>query len=255
MNHKCFLFIFFVSVIPNNSYGDEPWTEIILYGFASDIGGETELGRVTSKVDVPFSDILENLDLSAMAALEHRLGNWSFIGDVFYADISAGNTKSANTMASLKVDVEVQQLLVEAFVGYKILEQELEKGRWYLDFLAGVRYNRVDIELGAEASLLGLSTSSSRDVNRDWEDAVIGLRGQYKCNKRWGATAWADAGKGDDSHSFQFIGLVDFTLVNSVKLFGGYRHYNMKYEEGAGSTNFDLDLDYTGPILGASYRF
>jgi hypothetical protein len=36
--------------------------------------------------------------------------------------------------------------------------------------------------------------------------------------------------------------------------FGGYRYLNLEYDRGSGSSQFGVDLDYTGPMFGASYR-
>ena len=66
--------------------GGDTWTEIGAYGFMSNISGDATIRNVTTDVDVPFSDLLENLDFGAMAFIEHRRGKWSLIGDLFYAE-------------------------------------------------------------------------------------------------------------------------------------------------------------------------
>ena len=52
--------------------GSRTWTEIGAYVFVSQISGDTTISNVTTEVDVPVSDLLENLDFGAMAFIEHR---------------------------------------------------------------------------------------------------------------------------------------------------------------------------------------
>ena len=33
-----------------------------------------------------------------------------------------------------------------------------------------------------------------------------------------------------------------------------YRYLNLDYQSGSGAQRFEIDLDYTGPMLGVSYR-
>jgi hypothetical protein len=42
---------------------------------------------------------------------------------------------------------------------------------------------------------------------------------------------------------------------NNVRLIGGFRHYNFDYESGSGESRFGIDADYSGPLMGVSYRF
>lgn len=230
------------------------WTEIGAYGFMTDVSGDVKSSNVTAPVDVSFSDILENLEMGFMGFAEHRNGKWSLIGDVFYADIKVEQSLAVTSTASVRVDVKQKQLMTEGFVGYRVAEQVQDGNQFGLDILVGARYNRIDVEIGLDASQLGLG-AASRNPSIDWVDGVIGLRAQFGGNRGWGATAWADFGKGADSSSHQFAGLVNYRFDNNVNLFGGYRLYNFKYETGSGTRFVELDLDYKGPMLGISYRF
>lgn len=233
----------------------EVWTEIGLYGFVTDISGDTKVRNTTTDVDVSFSDILENLEMGLMGYVEHRRDKWSFIGDLFYADISVENTRAVSTTLSVNLDVDVKQTLAEAFVGYRIFEQDYGGSLLGIDLLGGVRYNNIDVEIGVGAAQLGLTTTASRNPSKDWADGVIGIRAQYNLNNGWGTSAWADIGGGSDSSSYQLAGFVNYSFKNNVKVFGGYRHYNIDYEKGSGASRFAIDLDYSGPLLGVAYRF
>ncbi len=235
--------------------GGDTWTEIGAYGFVSHISGDTTFRNVTTDVDVPFKDLLENLDLGAMAFIEHRRGKWSVIGDLFYAAISVDDTIAANSILSVTLDAEVKQLLLEGFVGYRVFERELGDTQLGIDILGGVRYNSLEVDIGVQASLLGLTASASRNRTEDWADGVVGVRAKYGGSSGWGASGWADIGKGSDSSSYQLAGFVNYRFENNVRLFGGYRHLSFKWEDGSGASRIELDLEYSGPMLGVSYRF
>ena len=237
------------------SLGGDTWTEIGAYGFMSHISGDTTFRNVTTDVDVPFSDLLENLDFGAMAFVEHRRGKWSLIGDLFYVAISVDDTIAANPILTVTLDAEVKQLGAEGFVGYRIFERDLGDTQLGIDLLGGVRYNSLEFDLGVQANLLGLTASASRNRTEDWADGVVGVRAQYGGRSGWSASGWADIGKGSDSSSYQLAGFVNYRFENNVRLFGGYRHLSFKWEDGSGASRIELDLDYSGPMLGVSYRF
>ncbi len=239
----------------NLAHAQENWTEIGMYGFATSLNGESVLGNVTSDVDVPFSDILENLDFGIMGYAEHRRGKWSFIGDVFYSEISVDSTLASNNILTVTLDAKIKQLMAEGFIGYRVFEQSYETSRLGMDLLAGARYNSLDVEVGLQATLLGLTAARSRKRNEDWLDGVLGVRVQYGHDDGWGLSGWADVGAGSDSRSYQFAGFVNYRFENNIKLFGGYRIFIIDYETGSGSSRFEIDVDYAGPMLGVSYRF
>ena len=235
--------------------GGDTWTEIGAYGFMSHISGDATFRNVTTDVDVPFRDLLENLDFGAMAFIEHRRRKWSFIGDLFYAAMSVDDTIASNPILSVTLDAEVKQLLLEGFVGYRVFEQDFGDNQLGIDLLGGVRYNRLEVDIGVQASLLGLTASASRNRTEDWADGVVGVRAQYGGSSGWGVSGWADVGKGSDSSSYQLAGFVNYRFENNVRLFGGYRHLSFEWEDGSGASRVELDLDYSGPMLGVSYRF
>lgn len=62
-------------------------------------------------------------------------------------------------------------------------------------------------------------------------------------------------GKSSDGSSYQLMGLVNYRFENSVRIFAGYRYYHMEYDGVHGSAPYELDLDYSGPMVEVSYRF
>ncbi len=208
---KIFLLTFLLGcVMLTSANAQENWTEIGIYAMMSSIEGDTKVGNVTSDLDVSFSDILENLDMGFMGFAEHRRGKWSFIGDAVYMKLSADNTKAVNPILSVTLDAEVKQTIAEGFVGYRVLAQDHGDAQFGIDLLGGARYNKIELELGVEANLLGLTTSTSRNPSESWTDGVVAVRAQYAHNNGWGVSAWADIGDGSDSSSYQLAGFVNY---------------------------------------------
>lgn len=246
---------FLVIAILTPLHAQESWTEIGLYVFMTGIDGDAGIGNVTTDVDISFSDILDNLDIGGMGFVEHRRGKWVFIGDVAYLKVSADNTTSRTPVTSVTLDAEFSQTLVEGFVGYRVFTRSKGKSQFGIDLLGGARYNKIELELSAEASILGLTTSASRNPDKDWVDGVAVLRAQYDHGNGWGVSAWGDIGEGSDSSSYQLLGVVNYLFENNIKIFCGYRFYHLEYTGDSRGRRLDLDLDYTGPMLGIAYRF
>ena len=251
---KCLIATVLALLAMTPVYAEETWTDLHLYLFATGVEGESQIGNVTTDVDLGFDDILENLDMGLMGYIEHRRGKWSYIGDIAYLKLSADKSTASDNILKVELDAEFEQTVFEGFVGYRILERELDTADLGLDLLVGARYTELEIDLSSEAALLGLSTAADRSQDEDWTDTVLALRLQYGGRKGWGSTFWVDVGDGSDSSSEQFMALATYRGDGSWRFYGGYRYLNLEYETGSGTSEFAVDLDYTGPIFGAAYR-
>ena len=248
-------FIFALLLLPAVPVmAEEPWTELGVYLFASDIDGEVRIRNVTSDVDVGFDDILDNLDLGFMGYFEHRRDRWSFIGDFAYLKLAADDSTASDKLLQVELDAELTQTVIGGFVGYRILERDYDPTGFGVDLIVGARRTDLEIELSTEAELLGLSSSKSRSGEEDWTDAVVALRLQYGGQRGWGGTLWIDTGDGSDSSSEQIMALASYRGAGNWQYFGGYRYLNLEYDTGSGNTAFGVDLDYSGPMFGVSYR-
>ena len=233
---------------------DERWTDLGIYLFATGIEGEAQFRNVTTDVDVGFDDILENFDMGYMGYIEHRRDRWSFIGDLAFLRLAAEDSIASDNILQVELESELEQTVLEGFVGYRVLEREYDAAGLGIDLLLGARRTDLEIKLDIEASALGLTTSRSRKRDDDWIDTVFAVRLQYGGEKGWGSTIWLDVGDGSDSSSEQFLALVSYRGDSNWQYYGGYRYLNLDYKTGSGNSAFGVDLDYTGPMLGASYR-
>ena len=164
-------------------------TEIAIYGVAVDIKGKAQVGNVETDLDVPFSDIVDNLDFGAMLAIEHRRGNWSLLGDILYMDLSVDDTSANEGPITLEVDAGVEQLIFEGFVTYRFLQEQTDRANYSLDALLGLRYIELDLDVAVDSSFMMGSISRTGNIDEDWLDGVIGLRANYDHSSGLGCDA------------------------------------------------------------------
>jgi opacity protein-like surface antigen len=234
--------------------------EATFYGFASSLDGDVGIRNVDSEVDVGFGDVLENLDFGAMGFIAGRDDTWSFVLDATYTKSSAESSSARsilNTTLTTTLDVELEQTIVEGFVGRRILGNRDAATPYRVDAVGGFRYNNISGELSAQASLLGLTATAQRKRDVDWIDPVVGLRGEVWTSDRFRLLGWADfGGFGIGANStWQVAAGVNYLAWDRVSLYALYRALSFDYEEGAGADRIKLDLTYSGPMIGIGYRF
>ena len=109
-----------------------------LYGWATMLDGDVTLRGYNAPVDVGFDDILENLDFAVMGVVEIGRGKWSFMADLFYAELSAGNS-----VGNLDFDVQLEQFIGNFAVVRNVIDDPCRR----FDVFAGARVNSMDFEL------------------------------------------------------------------------------------------------------------
>ena len=133
------------------------------YGWLAGIKGTMGLGGFSAEVDVPFSKILDNLDMTAALQFEIKRDRWMLLLDGMYLRASVGSETPGRLFSS--VGVEVEQVMAEADVGYRLLEGK----HGFLDAFVGARY----MYLGNELSL-NLDNQGVQDLSADISQAVVG---------------------------------------------------------------------------------
>ena len=234
---------------------EEPYTEVGIYLFATEISGEAQLGRVTADIDMSFSDILDNLDIGFMGYVEHRRGQWSFIGDLAFLRLNDDNSTTVGRNVELDVEAELEQTVIEGFAGYRFLDKVYEGSDLGVDLMFGLRHNTLKVTMDLDVAIAEFSNSRSRSEEEDWFDYVVGLRFQSDYRNGWGSTVWADLGEGSDSSSYQLLAMVNYQGSSNWKFYGGYRVLSLDYDNGSGDSTFAIDLDYSGPMAGVTYVF
>lgn len=221
--------------------GSDSWDfSIAPYLIAAGMDGSITVKGIEADVDVPFSDIVDNLDFAAMVRFDMRNERWVLSSDLFYVDLE-GNKDAALGTAS----VVVQQTLFEVAGGYRISPAfTLLAGARWVDLETGIRY----ADEFAEREV---------DAGKSWVDPFIGIQVMAPLTQRWWLGARGDIGGfGVGSEmAWQAYADLGFRVSDLVSVFLGYRAIDMDYEDGSGRDLFRYDMLIAGPQIGVTFSF
>ena len=223
---------------------DNSWTydlSIYLWFSGTGITADTPKGEVDAELS--FSDALQDLDFAFMGAVEARNGPWGIIGDLIYMNLTADDP-TPKGLAFSEAAVGTKMTVLTGVLAYRIHEDE----NIALDLGAGFRgfWGDNDITLvGAGAPTETFSQT------KNWVDPIVAARMRVAFSDQWFATVLLDAGGTGDTSTWQALATVGYLLNEKWALQGGYRYINAEWDTDFGTTS----MDFSGPILGVTYRF
>ena len=215
------------------------------YVWFSGLGGEVTLPRGSESFNADFGDIFESMKFSFMGIFEARRQNFSLVLDLMYLNLqqgipvpghgaySGGSSRVKTTEASV--------------IGlFTLLDQP--GGRFELG--GGLRAWWLNSEINLDPGLL---PGRSVDQTTNWVDPVIAARGSVRLNDRLSLTGYGDIGGFGVGSEFtwQAIATLDWRISDRFSASVGYRWVQIDYE----ASRAKIDLDMSGPIIGASFRF
>lgn len=211
-----------------------------VYAWAQSLDGDIGMGRLSIPVDIGFTDILENLDISFMGAFEARRGKWGFMADVVYAEISADGALFAGLAP---FEFTQQQLLTNLILSYSVVDSNPVK----FDVYAGTRINSIDVEINSPRPRLNRSRDES------WVDPIVGARLQVELGGAFFIRAVGDIGGFDVASDLTWQAMAGFgyRVSENGSLLLGYRSIGTDYSDGG----FSYDVTASGPVLGFEYKF
>lgn len=223
---------------------DSGWTyDLSAYLWVNDTGVTADTPRGEASAELSFSDALDALDFAFMGTVEARNGRWGLIGDLLYFDLSAEGDTPRGALFS-KVKAESTTTVLSSYVAYRAYED----ARLAFDIGAGFRA----FWMSMETTFVGAGLPSETfDHDRDWIDPIVAARLRMAFNDAWFGSLTLDAGGTDDTSTWQALATVGYRLNESWTLQGGYRYLEAKWDTDFGESS----LDFSGPILGATYRF
>jgi len=237
-------------LLANHTHAKDWSFQIEPYVMGTTIEGDASIGRVTgADVDVDFGDILEVLDIAAMAHFEaHHTSGWGVVldyGFMVLRDDLAGPRDGV-------VGAKLRQGVLEA-----LLVRRVQSGGGQLDFLAGMRWWDNDIDVTVDPS--ALPGTAIFEVEEDWVDLVVGARWAKPLNDSWTFQLRGDlGGLGLESDFTASVSTgVHYQLNKLVTLDLLYKATWVDFEAGtAGQAGyFAYDTVTHGPILGCIFNF
>ena len=224
----------------------DDWTFIASpYVWFSGLSGEVTLPRGSDSFEADFGDLFEAMKFSFMGLFEARRQNFSLVLDLMYinqqqgipvpgfGDYSGGSARLRTTQAS-------------AIGLFTVLDQP--GGRFELG--GGLRAWWMNSEIRLDPGAL---PGRSADQTTNWVDPIIAARGSVRLNDRLSLTGYGDIGGFGVGSEFtwQAIATLDWRVSDWISASVGYRWVQIDYE----ASRANIDLDMSGPIIGASLRF
>jgi len=230
----------------------ETWeVQTTLYLWATALEASLGNGNLpNADIDVPFSEILQNLDGAVMADLFVKHGSWMFLGDIVWANLSTKSRLNVGNSPTFKYD---QQLLILSAIGGYELPLSIDK--LDLSVTAGLRYQRLSSETTLQSGTFPVSVNRSR--THDWLDPTVGLALQYDINDRWTVNGLADIGGFGVGSQFTTQGFLaaKYNWTDRVSTALGYRALYTNYESGSGTDRFDYEGTLHGPFMSFAISF
>jgi hypothetical protein len=235
-----------------------------IYGWFPSIDGSTRFptGGSGPSIEVDAGDVIDALKFTFMGALDVRKGQWGAFTDVIYVDLGA--TKSGSR------DFTVGQMALPAGVTVNA-SLDMKSWVWTLagtygldntkqnttDLLFGARmlYIKQTLDWAFSGSIgsLGLPGASGRaEVDDTNWDAVVGLKGvaTISDDRRWVLPYYLDIGAGQSKFTWQALAGVGYSFDwGTATLAWRYLEYEFKSDAAI------EDMNFSGPLLGVSFKF
>ncbi|MBE1282554.1 MAG: hypothetical protein GJ676_04505 [Rhodobacteraceae bacterium] len=227
---------------------DSGWNWVVApYAWMSGLSGQVGVvsGVPPTDIDLPFSDILKNLDMTGMIVAHANNGRFGVSGDLQYYKLSGSNTSQAPNIS--QVDVRVENTIV-TLTGDYLVSSGPDHELWAQ---AGLRYWRVvnDLTVFRTAPPPVLSGASSNS----WVDPLIGMRGRKRIAENTYLSGWAYFGGfgAGSEEMYDLFGGIGYQFTDTTSGVFGYRWMSVDRVDGG----FIYDTVQKGPLLGVVFRF
>lgn len=236
--------------------------EILPYAWLPSLDGSVETPQGgTEHFDISFSDILDNLDLAAMARVNARWHRWLLVVDGLWTkleeevDVQRGQLR-------IDADLEQQLALAQALGGYRVFARPGglfgtaspgDERTFGIDLLAGANYTYLQADLEIDRAPIGPIAGRDRNfgVSESWVAPAVGLRFHNDFSSRirletLGTVSGFGTGDAPDV-AWQLTTLLSYRFTDHWLVSAGHRLF------AADDDRYDVRLH--GAMLGIGYRF
>jgi hypothetical protein len=223
---------------------DDEWnyslSPVFLWGMK--INGSSTVGPSTLPLEIPFSDVLSNLDSVFTVHFEAQKNDLTLFSELQYVDLEP-ETK----IGPVKLDVDFKDVMFELGAAYRLGGDEATD--W--EVLGGARYfdQELEVDLG--------NTGKKIEADDDWWNGFIGGRVKHQMSDAWVFEARADYGQGSSSnYSTNAIFYFDYTFNDWGSAFVGYKYMKIKYNNDRSGLNYyAYEAEQQGPVAGLNIHF
>jgi hypothetical protein len=223
---------------------DGPWAFDLsanLWFNDTKVATDTPFGSVDAELS--FSDAIQDLDFAFMGTVEARNGPWGMIGDLLYYRITASGPSPDGVLfsgASARSEITV----VSGYATYRVYETSAAA----FDVGVGARAFWASID----TTLTGASAPTQTiSEDNNWIDPLVAARVRVAFSDQWFGTLMVDGGGTGDTETWQALATVGYSLNENWAFQGGYRYMKAQWDTDLGQSS----LEFSGPIVGVTYRF
>jgi hypothetical protein len=196
-------------------------------------------------VGVSFSDILQDLSFAFEGAGEVRYDRFGLFVDLTYASITSEQKTPGGTLFQKSV-VDTEEWLINTGLGYRFYRDR----NGSIDATAGARILILDTTVALKG---GPAPEQKASGSKTIVSPIVGMRGHIDIADGFGVTGLFDVGGfglGAD-FTWQTLATVDYEISEGIVMRTGFRAIGINYSENG----VDVQLNWIGPVVGATFRF
>lgn len=219
---------------------------VAAYGWGAGLSGDVGVfGLPPQEVDLPFSDVIQNLDFALMGLAEARNGRFMMGVDATYTNVSKSVKTPFGVLAD-RIEVTNTSLMLTGLAGYALYDTDIAR----LDVIAGGRLWSVDNDFDVKGGLLG---GKSKSDGATWVDPLVGAKLRVDLAPSVYVASWAmigGFGVGSDL-MWDLMGGAGYEFNDTFSLFAGYRAMSVDYSDDG----FVYDVVEQGPVAALVFNF
>lgn len=245
--------IFFVLAFSLPAYAsekrDDQWQfQLAPYAWLSGQSGTVSTFPNVPPIDIDvdfWDDVLGNINFAGFVVAEARKDRIGVFLDIAYADIEDDSATPGPNFSS--ASLRTKSLIASGAGLYRLTDSP----KYFLDFLAGVRFWEVESIFSLKS---GTAPGMKASNDEDWIDPFIGVKGKTPLGESDffinGFLLIGGFGVGSDLMWDVNLNL-GYNWTPGFSTLIGYRYFEVDYEDGG----FLYDIGQGGPILGLSWMF
>ena len=218
------------------------WNHMLapLFLWGMSIDGESQLGPVTTPLQINFTDAISDMEAVFTFHYEANKGDLTLIGEYQYIALAP----SAEIPGGPNVDISFKNQMGELDVAYRVAGTETVD--W--EILGGVRYTKQKLKMSVGGVFEPVN------VNESWTVGVIGGRVIADLPNNWRFAGRIDWGTGgSDNTQWNIAALFDWRFKEWGSLFLGYRWMDYDYDNGKrGKDHYAYKATQQGPQMGVA---
>ncbi|MGS0691235.1 hypothetical protein [Shewanella sp. 0m-4] len=241
--------------------GELQWNYLIAFPmvWAPDISGSIAADSERVDIDVPFKDIIDNLNFGVIGELYAQKGDWLYSLRVNYLRIKSdsqteglkGPISGGIISPGHNVETDMHLAVNDLLAGYEVAPG--------LRVFTGVRhiFSKIDLNIKplSDDGLININTQVPI-ANEHLFDWLVGATYRYWMTKAWGVSVGADTkiyGDNDRDYGFNASALYRFGDLHNVWI--GYRYLQIGNDSEVDGVKYQMDFVEKGPQIGWAFSF